>query len=645
MRLVLVDAANCLYRAFFALPPLRTSDGFPTNALHGFAQMLRKVLREERPTAMAVVFDPPGKGFRHALHPAYKGTREAQPEDLTAQFPVARELVVASGIALLEVPGFEADDVIASIVAHAPPDAEVEIISTDRDLMQLVSERVRLVDTMRDRRYGPAEVEERFGVPPASVLDVRALVGDSTDNIPGVKGIGEKGAAKLIREFGSLEALLERAGEVSAKRAREALEREADAARLSKELATLRADAPGCDDPTALALRPPDVAKLRELYARLELRRLQDSLEAEARAGAPAPEPVSAQGAFGFARPGARGAPPAAEPAAGDPAAAADAAGRAPIAPAAGALAAGEVRVERADDKAGLARLVRALASEPRVAAAFVGLAGPGGLPPEPAGVALASAPDRATYVPLGGALQAAELAEALAPVFAAGGTRRLVSREGKRIQSFFAEQGQGMALPAFDVELAAFLLDPAAQSGTPVLAAQQLGRRLASFEELAGRGAKATTLPRSRWTLPPPGPAPKPAHARPRGAPRRAPRARRAAPAVRGRSSCRSPRVLAAMEREGVRHRRSTRSGGSSRDFAQRTRRARGGDLRARRRGVPDQLAEAAPGDPVREARAPRRRRRRRRPATRRTRACSSSFREHPLAGKHPRLPAARRS
>jgi DNA polymerase-1 len=500
VRLVLVDAANCIYRAFFALPPLRTADGFPTNALHGFAQMLRKVVREERPTAMAVVFDAPGPGFRQAIYSDYKGTRDAQPEDLTAQFPVARELVLASGIPLIEVPGFEADDVIATLVAHAPPDAQIEIVSTDRDLMQLVSERVRLLDTMRDRRYGPAEVEERFGVPPARVLDVRALVGDTTDNIPGVKGIGEKGAAQLIREFGSLEALLERAAEVSGKRPREALLSQAREARLSKELATLRTDAPGCDDPTQLQLRPPDAARLRELYTRLELRRVLEAFDAETRAAAAGarggkaarPAPPSAQGAFGFAAPAGGAAAAAVDEAAGEEElVAAERAHAAASAVPAAALVDVAIRVERADDKAALDRLARALAAQPRVAAAFVGLAGTGGLPAEPAGVALATAPDRATYVPLGGALRAGELSEALAPVFA-GAERRLVSRDGKRIQSFFAEQGHAPALPAFDVELAGFLLDPAAQCTTPALAAAHLGRRVAAFEDVAGRGAKA---------------------------------------------------------------------------------------------------------------------------------------------------------
>jgi DNA polymerase-1 len=463
VRLVLVDAANCLYRAFFALPPLRTSDGFPTNALHGFAQMLRKVMREEQPTAMAVVFDAPGPTFRKDLFGDYKATRDAQPEDLTAQFPVAREIVEASGIALLEVPGFEADDVIATLVALAPAGTEVVIVSTDRDLMQLVSDRVVLLDTMRDKRIGPAEVEERFGVPPARVLDVRALVGDTTDNIPGVKGIGEKGAARLIQEYGSLEALLDRAAEVVNKRAREALATQADAARLSKRLATLRTDAP-CGDLPALALREADRARLRELYARLELRRLAEALEAETegRAG-------SAQGALSFA----------AEERAQEPA---------PLP----ARAAPAIDVTVVSDRSALAELARDLAARPRFALAFVGLEAPGGLPPEPAGVAFATGPARARYVRLGGELGSAELAEALAPAMGAGGARRWISRESKRVQTLLAERGMPAALPAFDAELAAFLLDPAAQHGTPALAVRHLGHALEGFEDVAGRGARA---------------------------------------------------------------------------------------------------------------------------------------------------------
>ena len=447
MRLVLVDAANCLYRAFFALPPLRASDGFPTNALHGFTQMLRKLQREEEPTAIAVVFDAPGGSFRKDVYDQYKANRDAQPEDLTAQFPVARELVTAAGLPLLEVPGFEADDVIATLVGNAPADAEVVIVSSDKDLMQLVSDRVVLLDTMKDRRIGPAEVEERFGVGPDRLLDVRALVGDPSDNIPGVKGIGEKGAAKLIAEFESLEALLERAAEVKAKRAREALQEQADAARLSKQLATLRTDVPGCDDPSALVPGGGDPDALRALYERLELKRMLDALDADA-----AGEPDSAE------------------------ASAAEA----------------EIETELVTTREALAALVTELAGEPCVAA-WVGLDGPGGLPPDPVGVALARDAGRASYVALGGALPVADALGALAPLFAKPAGAGWISRDAKRIQTLFAEHGHAIALPAADIELAAFLIDSSRPTSTAALAQQWIGRTVRPFAEVAGRGAKAT--------------------------------------------------------------------------------------------------------------------------------------------------------
>ena len=598
---MLVDAANCLYRAFFALPPLRASDGFPTGALHGFTQMLRKVMREERPTAMAVVFDAPGPTFRKELYGEYKATRDAQPEDLSAQFPVAREIAAASGIPVLEVPGFEADDVIASLVAHAPADAEVVIVSTDRDLMQLVGERVVLLDTMRDRRIGPAEVEARFGVPPAQVLDVRALVGDATDNIPGVKGIGEKGAAKLVQEWGSLEAVLDHASEISAKRAREALESQADAARLSKRLATLRTDAPGCGEPSALALRAGDRARLRELYARLELKRLLEGLEDED-AGAPR----EAQGSLAFGA-------------------------RSPAAPEAAAVAPPEagpaIETQLALDPRALAALAQELASLPRFALAFVGLEGPGGLPPAPAGVAFAGTPASARYVPLGGEIGVAELAEALAPALGEAGPRRWVARESKRVQTLFAESGIAPALPAFDVELAAFLLDPAAQHGTSVLAARHLGRRLASFEEVAGRGAKAIVAGGApAGSGRPPGRAPRPAPLLALAEVLAAqPRARRPAPALRG---GRAPAHRGALGDGARRRARSTRRPSSA----------------SPRSSAPSSSASrpASTSSPASASRSARRSssrrsssrssgcrwRRRRRRATRPTRACSSSSR-----------------
>jgi DNA polymerase I len=449
-RWVLIDVANCLYRAFFApFPPLRTSDGTPTKAVYVFGNMLRKLLREQQPDAVAMVMDPPGGGFRRELYGEYKATRDAQPEELSQQIPLARELAAAWRIPLLEVPGYEADDVIATLARRAPDDVEVVIVSTDKDLMQLASGRVALLDTMKDRRIGPAEVEERFGVPPAQLLDVRALVGDSSDNIPGVKGIGEKGAAELVREWGSLERLLENAAQVKAKKAREALLAHADDARLSKRLATLVSDVPLPLELAALARVEPDRAALAALYRRLEFTRLLEDLQQEM-----APAPAAA--------------PP-------------------PLA------------LTVAADAAALASGALALAQCERIAVVLVGDPEEGGLVPDPAGIALAGEGVPALYIPIGGGsllsaagLPFAQVAEALRPLLAGPAARAWLARNTKRVQTLFAEADVPLPLPAFDVELAAFLIDPSLQRGMPALANAWLGRDHRAFEEVAGRGAKA---------------------------------------------------------------------------------------------------------------------------------------------------------
>jgi DNA polymerase-1 len=469
-RLVVIDAANALYRAFFALPPLRSPSGAPTGAVFGFANMLRKLVREEKPDAIAVAMDPRGGSFRRELFAGYKATRDAQPEDLTAQLPLARELIDAWKLAVLEVPGFEADDVIATLAKTAPPGWEVLIVSSDKDLMQLVGGRVLLLDSMKDKRIGPAEVVERFGVPPEQLLDVRALVGDPSDNIPGVKGIGEKGAAALITEYGTLEVLLERAAEVKAKKAREALLEQADAARLSKRLATLRDDVPLPLGVDALAPHAPDRAALRELYKRLGFSRLVDEIDAESASAA-------------------RGAPAAAPSAQATPPS--EHATRAEDAPA-------SVACELLRDLAALRAATQALARAPQLAVVLVGDDEPGGLPGVPAGIALADDAARAFYLPLahdllGGAQLAwGEASAELFGLFAGPEARPWLAFDTKRVQSLLAEAGCAVRLPAFDVQLAAFLADPAGSSTLPALAHQQLGRELRAFEDLAGRGAKA---------------------------------------------------------------------------------------------------------------------------------------------------------
>ncbi len=276
-RLYLIDGSGYVYRAFHALPSLGTSRGLPTNAVYGFTNMVVKLLREERPRHLAVVFDLPGETFRDQLYADYKATRAPMPDELRPQMGYVRKVVEALRLPVVEVPGVEADDVIGTLARQASgAGLETVIVTGDKDLMQLVDERTTWLDTMRDRRCGPAEVRERFGVEPALVPDVLGLMGDPIDNIPGVSGIGEKTAAALVRELGPVEEILahldavEQSGVRGAKKLRETLAREAETARLSKELATIRCDLPVALDLERLRWEGPDAEKLRPLFAELE---------------------------------------------------------------------------------------------------------------------------------------------------------------------------------------------------------------------------------------------------------------------------------------------------------------------------------------------------------------------------------------
>src|SRR3982075_4783419 len=240
----LVDGSSYIFRAYHALPPLnRKSDGLQVNAVLGFCNMLWKLLRDmppdNRPTHLAIIFDKSEVPFRNKLYPDYKAHRAPAPDDLIPQFPLIREAVRAFALPCLEQIGFEADDLIATYVREAcERGAIATIVSSDKDLMQLVTDCVTMYDTMKDRRIGIAEVIEKFGVPPEKVVEVQALAGDSTDNVPGVPGIGVKTAAQLIVEYGDLETLLLRAGEIKQEKRRQTLIDNADKARLSKRLAT-----------------------------------------------------------------------------------------------------------------------------------------------------------------------------------------------------------------------------------------------------------------------------------------------------------------------------------------------------------------------------------------------------------------------
>ncbi|MGB8364265.1 MAG: DNA polymerase I [Rhizomicrobium sp.] len=244
--LYLIDGSGYLFRAYHALPPLsRKADGLPTGAVSGFANMLWKLLEDtkagDKPTHLAVIFDAGKKTFRNDLYPLYKANRPEPPEDLIPQFPLVREATRAFGVPAIEEPGFEADDLIATYARIArEAGIKVTIVSSDKDLMQLVVDgAVELFDPVKTKRLGSADVIEKFGVPPSKVVEVQALAGDSTDNVPGVRGIGIKTAAELINAYGDLETLLARANEIKQPKRRETLIGNAENARISRKLVTL----------------------------------------------------------------------------------------------------------------------------------------------------------------------------------------------------------------------------------------------------------------------------------------------------------------------------------------------------------------------------------------------------------------------
>ncbi|MDP9120880.1 MAG: DNA polymerase, partial [Acidobacteriota bacterium] len=293
-RLYLIDGYSNIFRAFYAIRNLSSSRGEPTNAVYGFVQMLRKLLREENPELVGVALDTGGEQVRSALFEAYKANRAPMPEDLASQIPWIRRVIEAYRIPILELASYEADDVLGTLSCRAAEAGyDVVLVSADKDLMQLVEPRVSLYHTRREKLYGPREVEEDFGVPPARVADVLALMGDAVDNIPGVPGIGEKGAKALIREYGSVEDLLARAGEVSNKRYRESLLGHAAEARLSKELSTIHTSLPVAFDPAALRHDPPDSEALQKLFTELEFFSLVDELKAAAAKARPAAQEVA----------------------------------------------------------------------------------------------------------------------------------------------------------------------------------------------------------------------------------------------------------------------------------------------------------------------------------------------------------------
>jgi len=283
---ILIDGNSLLYRAFFAMPRFSTLENQPTNAVYGFTMMLLRLIEEEKPDILLVAFDAPAKTFRHEEFKEYKAHRKRAPDELASQGPIAREVVDAFNVPRLEAPGFEADDVVGTVARKAEAeDYDVVIVTGDLDALQLVDPKVRVMTTIKGVSetvvYDEDAVERRYDLKPAQLPDYKALKGDPSDNIPGVPGIGDKTAAKLVKEYGSLENLLYHAEDLKESRLQNTLIESADKAKLSKRLATIVTDVPIELDLSKCKFTKPNYGRLRDIFKRLEFRSLLKKLPEE----------------------------------------------------------------------------------------------------------------------------------------------------------------------------------------------------------------------------------------------------------------------------------------------------------------------------------------------------------------------------
>ena len=490
--LYLVDGYALIYRAFFAMiaRPLTTRRGENTSAAWGVTNFLLRLLERRRPDYLGWVHDM-GVSFRHETYAEYKATREKLTQELQQDFDRSVErieqILEAFGVPVVGVDGYEADDVIGTLAtAGVAQGLEVVIVSGDKDFYQLIGPGVALLNPGRG---GPAAVEEhwvdqsnasnRLGVPPERVVDYLALVGDSSDNVPGVKGVGEKTALELLSTFGDLDAILANAERIAGKRAREAVVQHADLARLSRELVTIRRDVPVALDLEALRVRPPDVPRLTELFTELEFRSLIPKLASLQVAGAGAPAPAAPRAPVVAAVP-------------------------APATAAPGALAAVTAEPTIVGDPAALAAVVAECRRAPLVAldtettsldpmrAALVGMS-------------LAGAPGRSWYLPFAHVAPDGELAGGVPPrnlpPLASDALRPLralladpaVPKAGHNVKYdwlVLRRAGVDLAGVAYDSMLASFVLDPGRRShAIDVLASERLSLRMRTYQELVGRG------------------------------------------------------------------------------------------------------------------------------------------------------------
>ncbi len=279
-RVFLIDGSNYLYRAFYAIKELSNSKGFPTNAIYGFTSMLMKLLRDWQPAYIAVVFDLRGPTVRHETYDQYKANRKPAPDGLVMQIPHVKDVIRAFSIPVVEMQGVEADDIIGTLARkYSSQGAKVVIVSGDKDLMQLVSDEIIMLDTMKEKTYDSQAVRERFGVPPEKVAEILGLMGDSSDNIPGVPGIGAKGAQSLVEEYGSVEEVIKNVERIKNAKAKKAIREHADQARMSRDLALIRTNISIDVSMEECRLQKPDTGALAAIFREFEFSSLIHDLK------------------------------------------------------------------------------------------------------------------------------------------------------------------------------------------------------------------------------------------------------------------------------------------------------------------------------------------------------------------------------
>jgi DNA polymerase I len=487
----LIDASSFIFRAFYAVRPLSNKAGLPTNAVFGFANMILKVLEEMRPTHIAVVYDTKHPSFRKEMYGEYKANRSAMPEDLVPQIPYIKKFIECLGLPAFERPGFEADDIIATLAeraAHLSSDhAEVCIVSSDKDLMQLVNKDIYLYDTMKDQKFTPEEVKGKLGVYPALVADYLGIVGDTSDNIPGVKGIGPKGALSLLEQFGSLEGVYGNLSAVKKDGQRKQLEESKELALLSKKLATVIRDMPLELDWHKLRCEPRPGEELFSLLQELEFRAFETRMRSWVMpAGDKAPSVISVEASAGSEPAEALVAPPAA------------------LLPSSDLVAARKKEYGLISSAAELKKVLAAIPAGNRIAI-DTETTGLRIREDELVGFSFCGDGAHAYYVPLahsaapGGFPAAGQMPKAEAmKILGEFLVGRKVSGQNLKFDLNILRRA-GVSLTAdqigFDTMIASYVLEPEARHGLDLLTSKHLGHKNITFEELCGEGKKQITF------------------------------------------------------------------------------------------------------------------------------------------------------